>query len=84
MNLMKTATAAAFVAVATLASGVSTAEAGKKKPWSHHHHHHHKSKKFHGPKIVIATPGYGCGHWYRLYKKTGKKKFLGRYYACMY
>ena len=83
MTFMKAASAAAFVAVATLATGVTTAEAGKKKHWGHHHHHHKFNKKFVGPAFVIGTAGYRCERWLRRYEWTGQKRYLHRYFACI-
>lgn len=87
MTFIKTASAAAFVAVAALATIGTPAEAGKKgwgKHHSHGHHHHFKHRRHFGPRIVIASPNYSCGRWLRRYELTGKKKFLRRYYACIY
>lgn len=86
MMFMKTAAVAAFVAVATLASGGAPAEAHGKKHWGKHghfQHHHFKHKHHYGPRIVIASPRYSCGHWLHRYEMTGKKKFLRRYRACL-
>lgn len=86
MTVMKTAAAAAFVAVAALATGGAPAEAHGKKGWSKHHHGHHgfKHRRHYGPRIVIGTSHYGCGGWLRRYEMTGHKKYLRRYYACIY
>lgn len=71
-----TAVAAALVAVATFAVPFSAANAhgGKKHHFGHHRHH---------GLIVIGTPGPSCDYWLYKYKKTGKQKFLNRYYACV-
>lgn len=86
MTLIKSAAVAAIVAAAALGSAMGAAEAGKKHHHGfHHHHNHHKfHKRFYGPTIVIGSADYGCKHWLRRYKKTGKKDFLNRYYACLY
>jgi Spy/CpxP family protein refolding chaperone len=68
-----TAAAAALLAAAALAAPLSSANAHGKK---HFHSHHHGL-------FVIGTPGPSCGHWLWKYKKTGKQKFLNRYYACI-
>ena len=83
MTFMKTAAIATLAITAAFGSTMTAANAGKK----HHHHHHHKfHKKHHGPVLIIGAPdyNYGCKRWLRLYKKTGKQRFLNRYYACVY
>ncbi|WP_072391933.1 hypothetical protein [Hyphomicrobium sp. CS1GBMeth3] len=85
MTFMKSAAVAAIVATAALGTTMSAAEAGKKHLHGVHKHHHHKfHHHFYGPKIVIGSSDYGCKHWLYRYKKTGKKYFLNRYYACIY
>lgn len=89
MTIMKTAAAAALVAVAALATGGAPAEAhGKKGGWGKHNHIHHHGFKhrrpYYGPRIVVGSSYYGCGRWMHRYKATGNKKYLGRYYACIY
>lgn len=78
MTFMKTAAVAVVLSAAALGANATAASAHGKK----HHHpmfHHHG----HG-LIVIGSPGYGCKHWLRKYKKTGNPYFLDRYYACKY
>ena len=84
MSFMKAASAAAFVAVATLATGVTTAEAGKKRHWGHHNHHHKFNKKRFGSSIVIGTANYRCQRWLRRYELTGHKFYLHRYFECIH
>ena len=84
MSLLKTAAVAALVSVSALGASLSAANAGGK-----HHHHLFHNHLFHnhgtGATIVIGGgSGYGCKHWLRKYKKTGKAFFLDRYYSCLY
>jgi len=80
MTFTKTAAVATLAIAAAIGSTMTTAQAGKK------HHHHLFHKKHHGPVLIIGShdDDYGCKHWLRLYKKTGKQRFLNRYYACIY
>ncbi len=85
MTIMKAAATAALVAVAALATGGAPAEAhGKKGGWNKHGHHHGFKHRHFGPRIVIGTSRHSCGGWLRRYELTGNRKFLRRYYACIY
>lgn len=82
MSFTKTAAVAALVVAAAFSTSMTSASAhGKKHFHLHHFHHHHQ---FYSPVIVIGSPHYGCKHWLKHYKATGKKVFLKKYYACKY
>jgi hypothetical protein len=81
MSYLKTAAVAALVSATALGASLTAANAGGK--------HHHNNHLFHnhglGATIVIGGgSNYGCKHWLRKYKKTGKEFVLDRYYSCLY
>lgn len=85
MTFTKTAAVATLALAAAIGSTMTAAHAGKKH--HHHLHHHHLfHKKHHVPLLIIGSHDYeyGCKRWLRLYKKTGKQRFLNRYYDCIY
>jgi hypothetical protein len=84
MSFMKTAAVAALVVVAGLGASMTAADAHGKHPGSHKPHFYNYGYGYRSGAIIIGSPGYGCRHWLRKYKRTGNPFFLDRYYACIY